>query len=156
MPHLERSLALNPRHFLTHLPMAHAKMYCAQALFRKDPANVDSALQLLDEATAHAQALLDVCPMYARAHDALGRIASISAVCLGSANVAGAEKRVREYWLAAEGHLTDAARYGGADQGALYRALARVRVALGDVAGAEAALVQAAAAEPGDGALGRV
>lgn len=146
----ERSLARNPYYELTQLPLAQAKMLQAQQLMQEDKENAPQAIQILDDASKHLQQLLAVCPVFPKAHDLLGHIASICALYLGGANLPDQGDRINQHWRTAEEHLLFALKYQLENKSDLYRTLAKVRIALGNTTGAEQAYARAMQADPAD------
>lgn len=148
--HFDRSLSINSHYLMTRLPMAHAKLMIAQHIMQTDNTKVDKALKTLDEASEHLNTMLAVCPAFAEAHELLGRIASFSAAFVSMNEEADAADREQQYWRTAEKHLQQAIRYSLQKKAEHYRMLAKIRMALKDVDGAEQALAQAVGAEPTD------
>jgi predicted Zn-dependent protease len=146
---LTRSLQINPYYILTHLPLGNTKLILAQQrLMEKDAEAAREALALVGEAEAHARAVLQVCPMYARAESLLARAASLAAALrTASPDLADQAAAVND-WRNAEEHLLRALELGAPTQGELYERLAGVRIALHDMNGAEAALVRGAQTAP--------
>ena len=148
--HFQKSLEQNPYYILTNLRLAIAKMALAQEQARAEPEGYANALKTLDEAAAHINDLLEICPMYSKAHELLGRSSATCAVYAVKAALPDALPRAREYWQRAEEHLLEALEHEVKEQGELYRLLAKVRMALGDNPGAEEALVRALEHDPSD------
>jgi tetratricopeptide (TPR) repeat protein len=148
--HLDAAVQCNPYYLMNYLPLARAKMLLAQRQLKDDPKQVDTPLRTLDEAAEEVEKVLKTAPTLPQAEDLLGRIYSISAVCLSAANRPEEADRVNRYWAESEEHLLKAIEYGATDQCDLYRMLAKVRIAEGKDEGAEEALVRAAQANPAD------
>ena len=146
------SLRLNPNQVMVHLTLAEAKLLVAQAAPKDSPENVAKTLAIFDESVREAGAALALCPSLAAADDTLGRAASLCATLLAAQEREDVRARAKDYWEAARDHLRRAVtnnqvRENGAG---LYRNLARVCIALGDIEGAEDALARAAQANLGD------
>lgn len=146
---LTRSLKINPHYILTHLPLGNTKLILAQQrLLKKDDEAMRESLALVSEAEEHARAVLRICPMYARAESLLARAASMAAALRAASTEVAEHSRATEDWRRAEKHLLRALELGAPTQGELYERLAGVRIALNDMAGAEAALVRGAQTAP--------
>ena len=150
LPCLEEALALNPYYLTTRLPLAHAKMQLAQRAMATEPDKPEKALRMLDDAARQMDEFLKVCPNFTDAHELLGRIASLSAVFVSGGGTPEALERAQGYWKTAEEHLVLAVRFAVTKKSEQYRMLAKVRMALNEVEGAEQALGQAAQADPKD------
>ena len=74
----ERALVLNPHYVLTHLPMARANLMLAQQAVSSKGAGADAAIEKLNLARIHAEAVLKIAPDFPSAIDVLGRIESIA------------------------------------------------------------------------------
>jgi tetratricopeptide (TPR) repeat protein len=146
----DRSIRINPYYILARLPMAQARMLEAQELVQEGTERIPEALQHLDDASNQLDQVLKICPMYPAAHRLLGKIAYISALYLDSVKPPEQQDRITQYWRTAEEHLLFALKYELEKKSELYRTLAKVRIALGNVTGAEQALSQAIQANPGD------
>lgn len=145
-----RALESNPYGLLTNLPMAQAKLQRAQRYLQEHRDDVETAMQMLDDAASHARAVLAVAPGFARAEGVLGHIAAVSAIFLSATKPEGNAARIEAYWSAAEEHLENALQHGAKGESWLYQLLAKVRLARGKPLQAEAALVKAAIADPTD------
>ena len=148
----DQSLRLNPNQVMVYVTLAETKLLLAQAVPKDTPENTAKAVSLYRESVQSAEAALALCPNLAAADDTLGRAASLCATLLGGQEREDVRARAKEYWETARDHLRRAvANNQNPENGAgIYRNLARVCLALGDIEGAEEALARAAQTNLGD------
>ncbi len=146
------ALALNPNDIVMRTTLAEAQMVRAQRTDTETREGALEALRLYDAAAENARFVLELCPMFAQAHDALGRAASLGAALLAARKNPDIADKAREYWQMARTHLQQAVVSEDATEGraGIYRNLGRVCVALSDFDGAEQAFARAAQADPAD------
>lgn len=138
----EKLLQTNPYYLLTRLPLAHARMRKAQLFLQANPGQQEEALKQLDAASAELDKALELCPMLPEAHQLQGQISSVEAVVAAAMPGNEAAPRAQSYWRKAERHFEEALKYKLEDAAEIYIQLAKVRVALDDLAGAENALTE--------------
>ncbi len=146
----ETLLIKNPYYILTRLPLAHARMRKAQGMMRGGAEQTTPALEELARAAADLDKALEVCPVLPEAHQLLGQIASVSAIVAQRRDGETPSDETKAYWQQAEARLEEAVKHKIEDAGELYRLLSQVRVALGDLPGAETALTEAVRKDPHD------
>ncbi|HNR30467.1 MAG TPA: tetratricopeptide repeat protein, partial [Candidatus Hydrogenedentes bacterium] len=157
--HLERALERNPYHVPTLARLVGTRLAQAEAEMNQEPgeaaptANPD---RLLDDATRHADRMIALCPYFPIAEELKARILCLRAQSLARRDPPADRVEIEEQWRAAEAHFERAIELGAKNHIELYRFLAQVRDVLGDLEGEEEALVRAAQANPGDGALWNV
>jgi tetratricopeptide (TPR) repeat protein len=117
---------------------------------RDHPDQLAEALAQLDSGAADLDKALEICPMLPEAHQLLGQIASVSALIAQRQDGEQTSERAKAYWHKAETHLEEAVKYKLEDIGEIYRMLSQVRVALGDLPGAEHAFTDAVRRDPYD------
>lgn len=146
----ERSLQMNPYYVRTHLPMAQANLMLAQqALASKaKEGRAEAATARLDIARSHAEAVLKIAPGFPAADDVLGRIESIAAIVNRDHSASPDPAVQAQHWESARLHLRDAINQGPENAGELYRMLMQVELGLGNVEGAEDALLGAVQVAP--------
>lgn len=150
LAYFEQALALNPHYVLTHLPMARVNLMIAQQAVTPRGAGADAAVAALEQARTHAEAVLKVAPDFPAAIDILGRVESIAAI-VNRDRGPGADPAVQAtHWRNARQYLRRAIEQGPDNTGELYRMLMQVELGLGDVQGAEAALIGAIQVAPED------
>lgn len=135
-------LTRNPYYLLTRLPLSHALMRRAQLFLQQHPEQQDEALRQLDAASGELDKALELCPMLPEAHQLQGQISSVEAVIAAAQPGDDAALRAKSYWKKAERHLEEAVQYKLDDVATLYTQLAKVRVALNNLSGAEKALTE--------------
>jgi tetratricopeptide (TPR) repeat protein/O-antigen ligase len=140
----------NPYYLLTRLPLSHAMMRRAQLFLQQNPDKGAEALEQLDLARQELDTALVLCPMLPEAHQMHGQISSVGAIIAATLQGGEAVQRTQQYWRDAEHHYEEAARYKLEDMGGIYTQLAKVRVALNDLPGAEHALTEAVRRDPHD------
>ncbi|MCC6144445.1 MAG: hypothetical protein IT368_11625, partial [Candidatus Hydrogenedentes bacterium] len=145
---LSQAQQLNPYYVMTYVPLAHTRMADAQQRVAQHPDQPRPALEKLLLASDAANAALRLAPMLPAAEDILGRIASMTAVTLSAAGGEAQHDQVLQQWQLAEEYLIRALQHGASNQGDLYLMVAKVRVARGENACAEDALVHAVQADP--------
>ena len=146
----ERALTLNPHYVLTHLPMARANLMLAQQAVSSKGAGAETAIEKLNLARTHAEAVLKIAPDFPAAIDILGRIESIAAI-INRDHAASPDPAVQtQHWENARQYLRRAIDQGPNNSGELYRMLMQVELGLGNVEAAEAALIGAIQVAPED------
>jgi len=151
--YLEEAIKRNPYYFLNHLPMAHTKLALAQQHMIRHPDDFEHALELLESAANHVQRIRDFCPMLSNVEELLGRIAFYSALCVESSTMSDRGPRARAYRQLADANYSRALELGTPNPDRLYLELAKLRMTLNDLDGAEEALVRAAQANPRNGGV---
>ncbi len=147
----EQALTLNPHYVLTHLPMARTNLMLAQQAVSPKGAGADAAIEKLNLARTHAEAVLAIAPDFPSAIDVLGRIESIAAI-INRDHASSPDPAVQaKHWENARQYLRRAIDQGPDNSGELYRMLMQVELGLGNVEAAEAALVGAIQVAPEDG-----
>jgi tetratricopeptide (TPR) repeat protein/O-antigen ligase len=145
---LDRARASNPYYVLTHLPIARANLMLAQRDISPQGAGAEAAVAHLNEARANANSVLVIAPEFPEAFDLLGRIEAISAI-VNRDHAANPDPAVQaQYWKEARRYLNLAINQGPKNSGELYRMLMQVELGLGNLDGAEAALIGAAQVAP--------
>jgi len=143
VPSREQALNRRPVAVIPNVFIARAKNALArQAASKNKP---DAAQALLQEAVTHAEDALGLCPVYAPAHEVLGRASITRGFLLARAERTQAE--LDEQWAKAERHLVAALDNGARNPAELYREVANMRVAQRNLTGAEDALVRAVQAD---------
>lgn len=151
--HLERSLTKNPYQVMTLVPLAQSKMSLGLSMLAPEEPDIPAARQALDEAAGFAERALELCPAFALAEDLLGRISAGRAMLLSKASRADEDQpEIDEAWREADGHFARAVQCGAPNTSELHRQMSQVRIALGDMDGAEEALVRAIQADPSEDA----
>ena len=146
----ERALVLNPHYVLTHLPMARANLMLAQQAVSSKGAGADAAIEKLNLARTHAEAVLKIAPDFPSAIDVLGRIESIAAI-INRDHSASPDSAVQaKHWENARQYLRRAIDQGPNNSGELYRMLMQVELGLGNVEAAESAIIGAIQVAPED------
>lgn len=146
----DRSLGLNPYYVLTHLPMARANLMLAQQEVSRKGGGAAKALEQLDAARNHAEAVLKIAPGFPAAADVLGRIESIAAIIDRDHADKPNPDLQAEHWKKARQYLHSAIDQGPGNAGELYRMLMQVELELGSVENAEQALSAAVQVAPDD------
>ncbi|MBL7644862.1 MAG: tetratricopeptide repeat protein [Candidatus Hydrogenedentes bacterium] len=150
LANFDRALVLNPHYVLTHLPMARANLMLAQQAVSAKGAGADAAIEKLNLARAHAEAVLKIAPDFPSAIDVLGRIESIAAI-INRDHSASPDPAVQaKHWENARQYLRRAIDQGPENSGELYRMLMQVELGLGNVEAAESALIGAIEVAPED------
>ncbi len=147
---LQEALEVNPHAFMVYPFLAETEMKLAQLQMLQDPPNRQAASEWLDMAADDLEAMLEVCPVFAKAHELLGRVACDLAAYLTAEKDPERADELEAHWRNAEEHLLRAIEYELENQSEMWRTLAQVRIALNDTVGAEQALASAMDADPTD------
>lgn len=145
---LEHSLQANPYYMLTHLPMARANLMIAQQDVSPRGEGAEAAVAHLNKARTHAEAVLATAPGFPDAFEVLGRIEAIAAV-VNREHAATPDPVIQAgHWERARHYIKEAIDQGPENAGELHRMLMQVELGLGNIDGAESALLGAIQVAP--------
>ena len=144
----DRSLRSNPYHVLNHLSIARANLMLAQQDVAPRGEGAEAAVAHLNEARTHAEAVLVTAPGFPDAFEVLGRLEAIAAVVNREHAASPDPATQAAHWKNARHNLNLAIDQGPENAGELYRMLMQVELGLGNIDGAEAALLGAAQVAP--------
>jgi tetratricopeptide (TPR) repeat protein len=148
LANFEQALALNPHYVRTHLPMAQANLMLAQQEVSRKGVVAEAAIERLNAARAHAEAVLKTAPAFPDALEILGRIESITAI-IDRDHAEKPDPALQvAHWKNARQYLHSALDQGPENAGDLYLMLMQVELELGSVESAEQALIGAVQVAP--------
>lgn len=147
---LDAVFSRDPNLFAARLMHARFLMLKAQQALRSNPSDLDTPRKLVEEGTADAQRVIEICGEYPEAEVVQASGATAMAFALTASDPKNGNAAAKPYWESAEACLQRALTGQGGNKGELYRMQAQVKLALGKPAEAETAYERAAKADPND------